>query len=69
MESTLLMAAAFYAEEANTGVPLWESRVDHSSTIRRMTGSELLVELQAGWANIIRHRPAFAKSNLVVYSD
>ena len=41
------MAAAFYAEKANTDVPLWESRVDHSSTIRRVTGSELLVELQA----------------------
>ena len=31
-------------------------------------GSELLVELQAGWANIIRRRPAFAKGNLVAYS-
>ena len=38
------MAAAFYAEKANTDVPLWESRVDHSSTIRRVTGSELLAE-------------------------
>ena len=45
LESTLLMAAAFYAEKANTDVPLWESRVDHSSTIRRVTGSELLAEL------------------------
>ena len=47
LESTLLMAAKFYAEKANTDVPLWESRVDHSSTIRRVTGSELLAELQA----------------------
>ena len=63
------MAAAFYAETANTDVPLWESRVDHSSSIRRVTGSELLAELQAGWANIIRRRPAFAKGNPVAYSD
>ena len=34
LESTLLMAANIYAEKANTDVPLWESRVDHSSTIR-----------------------------------
>ena len=34
LESTLRMAAKFYAEKANTDVPLWESRVDHSSTIR-----------------------------------
>ena len=34
-----------------------------------MTGSELLAELQAGWANIIRRRPAFAKGDLVAYSD
>ena len=34
-----------------------------------MTGSELLAELQAGWANIIRHIPAFAKGNLAAYSD
>ena len=53
----------------NTDVPLWLSRVDHSFTIRRVTGSELLAELQAGWANIIRRRPAFAKGNLVAYSD
>ena len=68
LESTLLMAAAFYAEAANTDVPLWESRVDHLSTIRRVMGSELLAELQAGWANIIWLRPAFAKGNLVAYS-
>ena len=61
--------AEFYAEKANTDVPLWESRIDHSSTIRKVTGSEHLAELQAGWANIIRHRPAFAKGNLVAYSD
>ena len=30
---------------------------------------ELLAELQAGWANIIRRRPAFAKGDLVAYSD
>ena len=30
---------------------------------------ELLAELQAGWANIIQRRPAFAKGNLVAYSD
>ena len=42
LESTLLMAAKFYTEKANTDVPLWESRVDHSSTIRKVTGSELL---------------------------
>ena len=34
-----------------------------------MTGSELLAELQARWANIICLRPAFAKGNLVAYSD
>ena len=34
-----------------------------------MTGSELLAELQAGWADIIRQRPAFAKDDLVAYSD
>ena len=34
-----------------------------------MTGSELLAELQAGWANIIRRRPAFAKGDLVAYSN
>ena len=61
LESTLRMAASFYAEAAITNVPLWESRVDHSSTIRRVTGSELLAELQAGWANIIRTRPAFGE--------
>ena len=43
--------------------------IDHSSTIRRVTGSELLAELQDGWANIIRRRPAFAKGDLVAYSD
>ena len=69
LESTLRMAAAFYAKAASTDVPLWESRVDHSSTIRRVTGSELLAELQAGWANIIRRRPAFAIGDLVAYSD
>ena len=69
LESTLRMAAVFYARAANTEVPLWESRVDHSSTIRRVTGSELLAELQAGWANIIRRRPSFAKGDLVAYSD
>ena len=45
------MAATFYATTTNTDVPLWESRVDHSTTIRRATGSELLAELQSGWAN------------------
>ena len=65
LESTLLMAAEFYAEKTNTDIPLWKSRVDHSSTIRKVTGSELLAELQARWANIIRRRPAFAKGNLV----
>ena len=45
LESTLRMAATFYAEAANTNVPLWEFRVDHSFTIRRVTGSELLAEL------------------------
>ena len=69
LESTLRMAATFYADAANTDAPLWESRIDHSSTIRRVTGLELLVELQAGWANIIRLRPAFAKGDLVAYSD
>ena len=34
-----------------------------------MTGLELLAELQAGWANIIRRRPAFLKGDLVAYSD
>ena len=63
------MAATFYATAANTDVPLWESRVDHSTTIRKVTGSELLAELQAGWANIIRRRPAFVKGNLVSHSD
>ena len=29
----------------------------------------ILAELQAGWANIIRQRPAFAKGDLVAYSD
>ena len=53
LEGTLRMAATFYAEAANTDVPLWESRVDHSATIRRVTGLELLAELQARWANII----------------
>ena len=38
LESTLLMAAEFYAEKTNMDVPLWESRVDHSSTIRKVTG-------------------------------
>jgi len=69
LESTLQMAATFYAEAANTDVPLWESRIDHSSNIRRVTGSELLAELQAGWANVIRRRPAFTKGDLVAYSD
>ena len=59
------MAAAFYTEKTNTNFPLWESRVDHSSTIRRVTESEL----QARWANIIQRRPAFAKGDLVAYSD
>ena len=63
------MAATFYATATNTDVPLWESRVNHSTTIRRATGSELLAELQARWANIIRWRPAFAKGDLVAYSD
>ena len=63
------MAAKFYAEKANMDVPMWESRVDHSSTIRKVTGSEILAELQAGWANIIWRRPAFAKGNLVAYSN
>ena len=63
------MAATFYATATNTDVPLWESRVDHSTTIRRATGSELLAELQAGWANIIRRRPTFAKGDLVAYSN
>ena len=45
LESTLLMTAAFYAGAANTDVPLWESMVNHLSTIRRVIGSELLAEL------------------------
>ena len=69
LDSTLKMAAEFYSRATNTDVPLWESRVDHSVTIKKVTGSELLAELQAGWANIIRRRPAFTKGDLVAYSD
>ena len=63
------MAATFHTTAASTDVPLWESRVNHSTTIRKVTGSELLAELQAGWANIICWRPAFVKGNLVAYSN
>ena len=45
LEGTLRMAAAFYAKAANTDFLLWESRVDHLSTIRRVRGLELLAEL------------------------
>ena len=68
LESTLRMAATFYATAANTDVPLWESRVDHPTTMRKVTGLELLAELQAGWANIICWRSAFIKGDLVAYS-
>ena len=63
------MAATFYAKATNTEVLLWESRVDHLTTIKRVTCSELLAELQAGWANIICRHPSFAKGNLVAYSN
>ena len=69
MESTLQMAATYYATAANTDVLLWESRVDHLTNIRNVMGLELLAELQAGWANIICRRPAFSKGDLVAYSD
>ena len=52
LESTLWMAATFYAT-ANTDVPLWESRVNHSTTIRKVTG----LELQAGWIYVCSFWP------------
>jgi hypothetical protein len=69
LEGTLKAAARFYSERAMIDIPLWESRVDHSISIRKATGSHLLAELQAGWANIIRRRPSFAKGDHVAYSD
>ena len=54
-----------HAVTANTDVPIWESRLDHSQCIVKTTGSPLLATLQRDWATVVRRAPTFTAGQTV----
>jgi hypothetical protein len=69
LTNTLDAIVGLYGEKAGTDIPLWESRVDHSSNILEEVGSPLLAALQRAWTNIIRRDPDLQRGDWVIYSD
>eukprot|EP01127_Copromyxa_protea_P008941 TRINITY_DN2068_c0_g1_i4.p1 TRINITY_DN2068_c0_g1~~TRINITY_DN2068_c0_g1_i4.p1 ORF type:complete len:148 (-),score=25.14 TRINITY_DN2068_c0_g1_i4:385-828(-) len=69
LKATFTAITELYAERAETQVPLWESRIDHSANIINQTGSKLLAMFQKSWATVVRRDPVLNPGDWVKYSN
>eukprot|EP01127_Copromyxa_protea_P000520 TRINITY_DN1043_c0_g1_i1.p1 TRINITY_DN1043_c0_g1~~TRINITY_DN1043_c0_g1_i1.p1 ORF type:complete len:110 (-),score=15.83 TRINITY_DN1043_c0_g1_i1:132-461(-) len=69
LRATFKALTQLYAQKANTHVPLWESRIDHSPNIIKHTGSKLLAILQEAWSTVVRRDPQIKTGDWVKYSN
>ena len=69
LTNTIDAISELYKLRSETDIPLWESRVDHSSNIVDCVCSPLLASLQRAWATIICRDPDLQKGDWVIYSN
>ena len=57
----------WYMRETKTEINIWESHLDHGPAILKITGNELMAEIQTQWATIMRRNPDFVKDDWVKF--
>ena len=69
LTATFKAITELYAHKANTHIPLWESRVDHSENINAQINSPLLAAFQQAWTTIVRRNPTLHAGDWVAYAN